>query len=1416
MGAGGAMERATWRPRGHSPNTRGDCLLLRKSASSLTVGEGGKELPEAEAVLVAGRYRLEAYLAKGGVGAVYRARDESTGQAVALKRMLAHASRSQRLRTLFEREYHTLARLKHPRIIEVYDYGLEDGIPYYTMELLDGKDLGELAPIPFREACFYLRDVASSLALLHSRHLLHRDLSARNVRHTSDDRCKLLDFGTMASFGMATEIVGTPPLVAPESMRGTPLDHRADLYSLGALAYRILTRRYAYRARQLEDLPELWKTAPPPPSSIVGGIPEELDRLVMSLLDLNPVLRPRSASEVIDRLTAIGDLDPDPDLVETAQSYLLSSGLVARDQHMERLTARIKRAAAGTGGTVVIEGNPGVGKTRLLEEAALQSQLHGALTLKVDARAHREPSGVAIALASAMLHTAPHEARRAVKPFEAILAPLVPELTGTTTGTGRTPNVDLATLQQSLAGWFIAMARAQPVVIMVDDLQRVDESSGALLAALARAAPELPLLVVGTRRLAGSVSAPRAMQTLMAGARRIRLHRLKRAGTAELVKGLFGDVPNADKTAQWMHELTTGSPMQTMELSQHLVDTGTIRYTGGLWVLPMEMPDGELPKSLAATMHARAAGLRPDARALAEALSVRRGVLPLTLCMALSDAGTSEEVFALVDELVARGVLVSASGGFAFAQDALRETLLGELGKARRIELHKRIAAALLADERASPTDRLEAGWHLMRAGEEMRGAQLLEEAARKLAPRGDAIASSLPALEAALEVFEREGYSRYRRQRLRAVLTGSFDRGAVQRHAQATIDELAHQAGVGAMRILQPVFGRTLGFWLAMAFAGLRHWLTPPARRGIRPAAALAYFYRCAYSCLTVCTAGMQVPLLEQVWAHVKRFAPAPHLGQLTLDLYDCSTLTVKGQLNRARKSALRARARLENGRAIPGIPAASFHGIQAGAFITLGMIEAQSALQGQKVLDIAEALEQLAERTSKVNIDAGAGYLTIQELERAAKQIRLVYHVLRGESEAAGELRASLELQALQSGLYWQFDIWRLLLEANAAHRTSDLTVLRRNLEQLRAVAGDDEHLAPLRSSIQLSLLVNLGKYEEALQLGQQLGSGWQRTGWEMVLLALSEAYVRTGRADKAVRLLEETLASPFDDRDTESAMLMVLQAALALALATRGDVDDAQRRIDDLVRRTEGSDHPLLRGHVHEVGARIAWLRGDEKLFEAHVQHMRHWYTRTHNAALLSRGQRIASLFRQQAVPGTSAEAEGDIEVVTRVSTKRAMEGVDALMAGCRNAGERSGRALHLIIEQAAGTGGHLYLLKRGRLRLTASVEAGEPQDDLEAAIIRQIKATQTGEPSAQEVDASTAAPSEVVNLGDDDGRDAQYVTMLLRVAEPDAQVVGAVALKVSHDILHPVREIYLRALSACLQEDAAPSLAPDPSA
>ncbi|HET6335749.1 MAG TPA: serine/threonine-protein kinase, partial [Polyangiales bacterium] len=152
---------------------------------------------------IADRYVVHETLGQGGMGSVYRVFDERTGHECALKQLSAKAGADPMVAELFEREFHTLSELAHPSIIEVYDYGIDGDRAYYTMELLAGQDLRSLGTLHWRKACEVLRDLASALAIVHSRRLIHCDISPRNVNCTADGRAKLLDFGAMVPMGVA-------------------------------------------------------------------------------------------------------------------------------------------------------------------------------------------------------------------------------------------------------------------------------------------------------------------------------------------------------------------------------------------------------------------------------------------------------------------------------------------------------------------------------------------------------------------------------------------------------------------------------------------------------------------------------------------------------------------------------------------------------------------------------------------------------------------------------------------------------------------------------------------------------------------------------------------------------------------------------------------------------------------------------------------------------------------------------------------------------------------------------------------------------------------------------------------------------------------------------------------------------------
>jgi tRNA A-37 threonylcarbamoyl transferase component Bud32 len=626
---------------------------------------------------------------------VYRVRDNRTGAKLALKRSWARSTRKeQRRRVFLEREFQTLAHLSHPCIIAVHDYGVDEDGPYYTMELLDGADLDKTGQLPWREACALLRDVASSLAILHSRGLLHRDVSARNVRRTGNGRAKLIDFGAMASIGVPSEVVGTAPFVAPEVLQMQALDARADLFSLGALAYYLVTGRHAYAARKLNELRDAWRTRPTAPARLLPEIPTALSQLILQLLSLDRGARPQNAAEVMERLCAIAELSTE-ELGGVSHAYLAMPTLIGREKALVAIRTRMLSLVRGDGGTLLVEGVAGAGRSRLLDACVLEGKLLGAQVARADASegAHADWA-VARALCSQLITLFPKPAVEAARLSRDVLGHVLDEVRGDSVAVSSLPP-ERSLILRELRDFVLALSRGQRALLVVDDADRIDEPSAALLAAIAdKLSRHGMFLVLSIERAAIREPSP-SLQLLAALSDRIELEPLDADQSEALVRSVFGDAQNVQLCAGRIHALAQGNPRVILELAQHLVDRNLARYEAGSWRLPAHVSDNELPKTLSESLQRRIDQLGRDARELAEALCVAdQHAFPIMSYRALTTHRDQKRVYAALQELVAARVLIAAEHHH-FSQRGFLTVLRDGLPKARRQTLHSRIADLL-------------------------------------------------------------------------------------------------------------------------------------------------------------------------------------------------------------------------------------------------------------------------------------------------------------------------------------------------------------------------------------------------------------------------------------------------------------------------------------------------------------------------------------------------------------------------------------------------------------------------------------------------------------------------------------------------------------------------------------------------
>ena len=277
-----------------------------------------------------GHYRIVDKIGEGGMGEVYRAHDERLDRDVAVKVLPVSVAQDPDRLERFEREARAVARLDHPNILAIHDFGSEDGTVYAVMELLDGKSLRQVIAkggLTTGKAVEYARAIADGLAAAHDKGIIHRDLKPENVFLTKDGRIKILDFGlaklTLPEAIVSTEtptatldtapggLLGTIPYMAPEQVQGRPADHRSDIFALGAVFYEMLTGRRPFRGfTSVETAAAILKEDPEPISMAAPGVSLGLANVVSKCLEKRPEDRFNSAHDLALTLGAIDATAP--------------------------------------------------------------------------------------------------------------------------------------------------------------------------------------------------------------------------------------------------------------------------------------------------------------------------------------------------------------------------------------------------------------------------------------------------------------------------------------------------------------------------------------------------------------------------------------------------------------------------------------------------------------------------------------------------------------------------------------------------------------------------------------------------------------------------------------------------------------------------------------------------------------------------------------------------------------------------------------------------------------------------------------------------------------------------------------------------------------------------------------------------
>jgi len=1304
---------------------------------------------------VSHRYQVRALLGRGGMARVYRVYDTHTSREVALKHWWISANTTQsglatRRQSIqqFEYEYRTLAQLRHPRMIEVFDYGLSERGPYFTMELLDGGDLRERAPLPWREACRLLYDVCASLARLHSRQLIHRDVSPRNVRCTRHGAAKLIDFGAAHPMGLCPQVVGTPAFAAPEVVRGVALDARVDLYSLGGTLYFALTGRPPSDARDFADILTFSQHRPLPPSRFAADIPPALDNLVLALLDADLARRPRTAFEVMQRLSAIAHIEHCESL-ELVQAYLASPEFVAREDALslvrERATlppARERTAREANdhsdittvwglhhqnlrGCAILIEGERGSGRTRLLETCELWAQTLGASVLRYRSENLRpvlsvSPRGqLARVLAEQLIEALPvsHiiKLRDTSAEFEALFEPdLVHEhsvvrlrpkpLRLSNTFYARKPAP--RHLRMAVVHSLLRASIDRPLVVSVDDVHMCQADDLELLAELTAQAREHRLLLLMTRKTGEGETADLSRQHV----ERIRLSPLHKEQTQALLRSVFGDVPNLALLSGYVHSVTVGNPSAVIALTQHLVANGSIRYESGVWTLPNQLADGELPEPLWAPVMARLARLSPLAKSLARAqvLSLRQHFTREAYNL-LAAGHTERQVQVALAELVQRGVLEHTDGTYKLAHGAIRRALCQRLSAMELRQLHAKLADLCLSTGRS----KLQIAHHLLCADKPNTALEHLSAALRNFVAerpiellRAERMSAKQAAcilarcLEAARAVC-RPASEQLLLRRWLTLLSVLTDDAYYKSAAPEWRSELTRSVGSilrylnrGPRATPQPSPEHLAH---ALIHAEADYGNTPDELRTYAPSEALAHLITYVNCSLVVGARRLDLTLLDSLPGLVAPFVQLlPELQATWQIALGVREALCQGRLEHARELFADAYLRLETA-SEQVMPYRDYvRGMVAYALsVTCALLGRQSAEQWSDVLHRAPL--------SAVN----------------ALHLQRIARMQAGDTESADHLRREAERLSLRAPGRHMFAP-TLLLELTVHATRSELLGLKQLSDHIARLS---EHCAAWEPYRTLALgyfeqrrgdtLLSLRAFERCLSLCDRTAAegGYFSYAWPLASAGLAETLIERGDYQRAVELARSALLRCQVQEAMSASHLLV--RALGLALAKLGKHAQAAELLSSHIERARAAQSTgIYLGFLYEAHALIATETGDVTNVLHYARLAMHEYRRSGANAIGARCEQLIAAALQSEGMNDAVDAAYETEA-WQLEFDRTVprdNGIARAMAGAELAEGRALRALRLMCESHGARAGYLLLVHGPQLNLSVSATYG----------------------------------------------------------------------------------------------------------
>jgi len=1314
--------------------------------------------PAADHCVIDDRYKVQEIVGEGGMAIVYKVLDLKTRQELALKRLHRKGvgGSLKAISELFENEYYTLTQLAHPGVVTVFNYGQSEGLPYYTMELLDGGELHDRAPIGWKEACSILVSVCSALGLLHSRRQVHRDVTARNIHCTRNGEAKLIDFGAMVPMGRCKRIVGTPAYTPPEVVGLQSLDARADLYSLGATLYYILTGRHAYPAKRFNDLRSLWFGKPPVPSQFVEDIPDELDRLVLSLIELDFMARPASAAEVMEKLGAIAGIDLDEELL-VPQAYLSTPTLLGREKPLALVKEKILGALNGRGATVVIQAEAGVGRSRFLDACVLEGEFQGTTIIKADASdAGSGDWAVARSLALQLIGVLPKIALTAAKPYFSLLNHILPELSSRyrmdemsaseasaslqasdvleaegsnldrlaeirsikplslpaaaqIETTDRIENLKIAqelrpSIQSALHDWLLAVSRERCLFIAVDDIHRVDEPSAALVAMLSQAISDKHVIVAVTYESGAPATAPLKM---LKGGVRVKLDKLDIDDTEKLIGSVFGKTSYVRLLASRIHAIAAGIPRTIMLLAQHLLDKGIVRYQAGGWTLPSSIEAFELPISLGEALKARLQKLSKDALQLAQtmALSPERG-FRLEECQVLAPHRDAVRLLQNLNELVTCEILSTNETYYSFSQEGWITVLTEELDAEIERTFHLRLAEMF----EKNGNDQFRIGQHLLRAGEQEQAVDVLvtfSEKTKAMTARDPGIYSSLlqslPAdwydtLDAAIALGEKRGRPIKQINIMQSRVSGIFavtgSRHTV--HTARVLERYYRESGLVFYQQLGDSIPAQERVARALTMAKQQYDASLETERLLPPPDAI----RALAATLIEAIGIVYISDSFSFWQTLPSIEAVVPLSPAVGIVEKCREAIghcVAGRFEKFHNLYIEVLERLEQP------DKAQLEGAHY-QWLRIAVIHAIAVMEAIMGLESADKRFLEIEKFSLLRINAW--------------KIKKVYHLWHAESEAAEKCQQQVELLQIENSPTHYYQGTKLCSELRAYCCADDLHGIKQIMDDLKKMAVRFPNWMPtvhyargeyhrIRGDY-LGALYEIDKALKQTAPGQNQNWAFIATGYLQTLLALGRDKETEAKGREFLKAAE---------KENLGYVSAYLRMPLAIAQVKLGDDDNAVESAETAINVfTALGTTGLSLGLAYETRARVAMLMGDSSNYREYANLCVEQYKIDQNPTLNAKYKRLTREARATVVAfDDSGVSITETNEATSVYSQREVE---SMINTCEGLDARADQALKILVEESHCSGGFLFLIQTnspvlaaryGRFEYTAQIDA-----------------------------------------------------------------------------------------------------------